>query len=121
MFQVLITAHLVSKLIAGYTQDNEALGGVAAVELVHLSIVPGCCSSEGCHIFNKNHFPSQRREAQDFTRQQFGCQLVEPFHITSHGNTFMELFCAYLPSNDPMSQRQAQPSFSPGGGSEFTL
>lgn len=99
------TPHLMSKLIAGYTQDNEALGGVAAVELVHLSVVPGCCSSEGRHILNKNHFSSHRREAQDTTRQQFGCQLVEPFHISSHGNRFVELFRVYLPCNDPMSQR----------------
>lgn len=94
-----------SKLIAGYTQDNEALGGVAAVELVHLSVVPGCCTSEGRHILNKNHFSSHRREAQDTTRQQFGCQLVEPFHISSHGNRFVELFRVYLPCNDSMSQR----------------
>lgn len=93
------TAHLMSKLITGYTQDNEALGGVAAVELVHLSVVPGCCSSEGRHILNKNHFSSQRREAQDFTRQQFGCQLVKLFHIASHGNRLMELFCAYCISS----------------------
>lgn len=112
MFQVLITtAHLMSKLIAGYTQDNEALGGVAAVELVHLSVVPGCCSSEGRHILNKNHFSSQRREAQDFTRQQFGCQLVELFHITSHGNRLMKLFCAYLPSN---VSRRSSPHFLQG-------
>lgn len=115
------TAHLMSKLITGYTQDNEALGDVAAVELVHLSVVPGCCSSEGRHILNKNHFSSQRREAQDFTRQQFGCQLVKLFHITSHGNRLMELFCAYLPSNGPMSQRQVQPSLPPGGSSEFNF
>lgn len=115
------TAHLMSKLIAGYTKDNEALGGIAAVELVHLSVVPGSCSSEGCHILNKNHFSSQRGEVQDFTRQQFGCQLVELFHITSHGNRRMELFCAYLPSNGPMSQRKVQPSLPLGGGSELNL
>lgn len=78
-----------SKLIAGDTQDNEALGGVAAVELVHLSVIPGCCSSEWRHILNENHFPSQRREAQNFTRQQFGCQLVELSHTTSHGQQFL--------------------------------
>lgn len=47
-----------SKLIAGYTQDYEAPGGVAAVELVHLSVVPGGCSSEWRHILNKNDFSS---------------------------------------------------------------
>lgn len=50
-------AYLVSKLIAGHTQDNEPLVCVATVELVHLSIVPGCCSSERRHIFNQHHFP----------------------------------------------------------------
>lgn len=80
-----------SKLVAGYAQDNEALDGIAALELVHLSVVPGCCSSEGRHILNKNHFSFQRREVQHFTRQQFGCQLVEPFHITSHGIRIVEL------------------------------
>lgn len=74
-----------SKLIAGDTQDNEALGGVAAVELVHLSVIPGGRSSEGRHILNEHHLPSQRREAQGFPRQQLGCQLVELLHITSHG------------------------------------
>lgn len=98
-----------SKLIAGYTQDNEALGGVAAVELVHLRVVPGCGSSERRHILNKNHFSSQRREAQDFTGQQFGCQLVEPFHITSHGNRRAELFGAYLSFSGPMSQGKPSP------------
>lgn len=50
-------AYLVSKLIAGHTQDNEPLVCVATVELVHLSVVPGCCSSERRHIFNQHHFP----------------------------------------------------------------
>lgn len=113
------TTHLMSKLIAGYTQDNEALGGVAAVELVHLSVVPGCCSSEGRHILNKNHFSSQRREAQNFTRQQFGCQLVELFHTASHGNRLRVLFCTFPPFHGQMSQRQALASSR--GGSELSL
>lgn len=50
-------AYLVSKLIAGHTQDNETLVCVATVQLVHLSVVPGCCSSERRHIFNQHHFP----------------------------------------------------------------
>lgn len=45
-----------SKLIAGYTQNNETFGGVARMKLVHLSVVPGCCSSERRHIFNKYNF-----------------------------------------------------------------
>lgn len=104
-----------SKLIAGCTQDNEALGGVAAVELVHLSVVPGGCSSQGRHILNKNHLSSQRREAQDFTRQQFGCQIVKPFHTASHGNRLLELFCAFLPCDGPTSPApriRAQPTGS---------
>lgn len=39
-------AYLVSELIAGNTQDNKPLVCIATVELVHLSVVPGCCSSE---------------------------------------------------------------------------
>lgn len=77
-------AYLVSKLIAGHTQDNKPLVCVATVELVHLSVVPGCCSSERRHIFNQHHFPFQRRETERFSRQQLGRQVVELLHPPSH-------------------------------------
>lgn len=77
-------AYLMAKLIAGHTQDNESAGGVTTVELVHLSVVPGCCSSERRHILNENNFPLQWRETEQLSRQQLSCQLVKPFHIPSH-------------------------------------
>lgn len=77
-------AYLMSKLIAGYTQNNESLGGVARVKLVHLSIIPDCCSSKRRHILNENNFAPQRRNTAGFTRQQFNCHVVKPFHISSH-------------------------------------
>lgn len=78
------TAYLMSKLIAGHTQNDESLGGVTAVKLVHLSVVPGRCSSKRRHILNEDNFPLQRRETEAFSRQQLGCQVVKPFHIPSH-------------------------------------
>lgn len=78
-------AYLVSELIAGHTQDNKPLVCVETVELVHLSIVPGGCSSERRHIFNQHHFPFQRGETERFSRQQLGRQVIELLHSASHG------------------------------------
>lgn len=49
-------SYLMSELVAGHTQDDEALGRVATVQLVHLSVVPGGRSSEGRHVLNENNF-----------------------------------------------------------------
>lgn len=76
--------YLMSKLIAGHTQDNESLGGEARVKLVHLRVVPDCCSSEGRYILNENNFPLQCGETEGFTGQQLCCQVVEPLNIPSH-------------------------------------
>lgn len=72
------------KLIAGHTQDNKPFVGVATVELVHLSVVPGRCSSERRHIFNQDHFPLECGEAERLTGQQLGRQVVEPLDFACH-------------------------------------
>lgn len=72
------------KLIAGHTQDNKPLVGVPTVELVHLSVVPGRCSSERRHIFNQDHFPLQCGEAERLTGQQLGRQVVERLDSACH-------------------------------------
>lgn len=85
--RVFLNSHmtcLMSKLIAGYTQNNESLVGVAGVQLVHLSIIPGCCSSERRHILHENHFALQCGETEGFSRQQFSRQLVKPSHVSGH-------------------------------------
>lgn len=73
-----------AKLIAGNTKNNKSLVGVPTVELVHLSVVPDCCSSERRDVLNENHFPLQCREAEHFSRQQFSCQVVKPLDSASH-------------------------------------
>lgn len=111
-------AYLMPKLIAGHTQDNKSLVGVPTVELVHLSVVPGRCSSERRHIFNQDHFPLQRGETELLTRQQLGRQVVEPLYSTCHvlfpdGMVQRALerkkdSSAYLYSGGPMSTSQTQ-------------
>lgn len=54
-----------SELVAGSAQDHEPLISVAAVELVHLGVIPDCCASKRRHIFNKHHFTFERGKIQE--------------------------------------------------------
>lgn len=71
------------KLIAGGPQDNEAPGGVPGVELVHLGVIPGGCSSERRHVLNEHNFSPQRGETQASSGQQLRWDLVEPLHVSA--------------------------------------
>ena len=51
-----------AELVAGHSQDNEPLAGVALVELVHLGVIPGGRSSERRHILNEDNFALQGGE-----------------------------------------------------------
>lgn len=119
------TAYLVSKLIAGHTQNNESLGGVPTVELVHLSVVPDCWPSERRDILNENDFALQCRETEHFSRQQLSCQVVKPFHIPCHDHQFrmncadlQQMFClsSFKPSNYVNKLTASQSSRHSGGG-----
>lgn len=108
-------AYLMSELIAGHTQDNKPLVCVATVELVHLSVVPGCCSSERRHIFNQHHFPSQRGETQRLSRQKLCRQVVEFLHPGSHsscgrtvGPTRSEHFLSFIRQVEQRRCRQVK-------------
>lgn len=83
-----ISTYLMSKLITGHTQNNKSLFRVPPVELVHLSVVPGCCSSKRRHILNENNFVLQGRKTKAFSRQHLSCQVVKPFHIACHSHKF---------------------------------
>lgn len=61
--------HLVAELVAGHSQDNEPLAGVPLVELVHLGVVPGGCTSERRHILNEDNFPLQGGKLKCFPCQ----------------------------------------------------
>ena len=62
-----------AKLIAGHTQNDESLVGIASVELVHLSVVPVCCSSEWRDVLNEHHFAPQGGEAEHLSGEQLSC------------------------------------------------
>lgn len=66
-----------TKLVAGYTQDNESLAGVSLVELVHLGVIPGGCPSETRDVLNEDHFAPKRGEIKEFAREQRGREVVE--------------------------------------------
>lgn len=53
-----------AKLVAGHTQNDESLVGIASVELVHLSVVPVCGPSERRDVLNEHHFPPQGGETE---------------------------------------------------------
>lgn len=59
--------HLMAELVAGHSQDNEPLPGVAVVELVHLGVIPGGRTSERRHILDEDNFPLQGREIKRFS------------------------------------------------------
>lgn len=66
-----------AELVAGNTQDNEPLAGVALVELVHLGVIPGGRTSERCNILDEDNFTQKRGEIKSFSCQQLGREIVE--------------------------------------------
>lgn len=58
-------SHLMSELVAGSAQNHQPLISIAAVELVHLCVIPDRCASKRRHIFNKHNFPFERRKIQE--------------------------------------------------------
>lgn len=63
-------AHLMAELVAGHSQDNEPLVGVALVELVHLGVIPGGRTSERRDVLNEDHLAPQGGEIEPFSRQR---------------------------------------------------
>lgn len=57
-----------AELVAGNSQDNETLTGVPLMELVHLGVIPGGCTSERRDILNEHHFALQGGEIKGFPR-----------------------------------------------------
>lgn len=57
-----------AELVAGNSQDNETLTGVALMELVHLGVIPGGRTSERRHILNEHHLALQGGEIKGFSR-----------------------------------------------------
>lgn len=55
-----------AELVAGNSQDNETLTGVALMELVHLGVIPGGRTSERRDILNEHHLALQGREIKGF-------------------------------------------------------
>lgn len=74
---IILGVLLMSELVAGSAQDHEPLISVAAVELVHLGVIPDCCTSKRRHIFNKHHFTFERGKIEDFPCQKFGGQIIK--------------------------------------------
>lgn len=66
-----------AELVAGHSQDNEPLGGIALVELVHLGVIPGGRTSERRDVLNEDDFALQGGEVKGFPRQQVGREVVE--------------------------------------------
>lgn len=66
-----------AELVAGHSQDNEPLAGIALVELVHLGVIPGGRTSERRDVLNEDDFAPQGGEIKGFTRQQVGREVVE--------------------------------------------
>lgn len=85
-----------AELVAGHSQDNEPLAGVALVELVHLGVIPGGRTSERRDVLNEDHLAPQRGEAERFSRQQVCSEVVE---ISSHGCIADTAVCPLLPLN----------------------
>lgn len=56
--------HLMAELVAGHSQDNEPLPGVALVELVHLGVIPGGRTSERRDVLNEDDFALQGGEVK---------------------------------------------------------
>jgi len=54
-----------SELVAGSAQNDEPLVSIAAVQLVHLGVIPDRCASKRRHIFNKHNFTFERRKIQE--------------------------------------------------------
>lgn len=76
-------AHLMAELVAGHSQDNEPLSGVALVKLVHLGVIPGGRTSKWRDILDEDHLASQGGEIEPFSRQQVSGKLVEVGHIVT--------------------------------------
>lgn len=106
------------KLITGHTQNNEPLGGVTIVKLVHLSVVPGCCSSKRRHIFNEHNFPLQCGETERLSGQQLSCQVVKPSDIPGHCELQMNVVVrnVLFISIWTVQCQQGQPSLIYGAG-----
>lgn len=60
--------HLMAELVAGNSQDNEPVGGVALMELVHLGVIPGGRASERRHILNQHHLALEGGELKFLAR-----------------------------------------------------
>lgn len=66
-----------AELVAGHSQDNEPLAGIAPVELVQLGVIPGGRTSERRDVLNEDDFAPQGGEMKGFPRQQVGRKVVE--------------------------------------------
>lgn len=56
-----------SKLVAGSTQYHEPLIPKAGVQLVHLGVIPDCCTSKRRYILNEHNLSPQRGEIQQLS------------------------------------------------------
>lgn len=57
-----------AELVAGNSQDDKTLTGVALMELVHLGVIPGGRPSEGRDILDEHHLALQGGEIKGFPR-----------------------------------------------------
>lgn len=56
------------ELVTGYSQNHKPLAGIALVELVHLGVIPGGCTSERRDILDEDNFALQGLEIKCFSR-----------------------------------------------------
>lgn len=75
-----------SELVTGSSQNHEPLLRVAAVQLVHLGVIPDCCASNRRYILNKHNFSLQGGEIQHLPGQKFSGQIVELLDSACHAH-----------------------------------